>query len=305
MTLSPAKPDAAPPTTDSRTTSLHPLPVPHRTRLDPAKSWQAIDFRELWHFRELTWLLALRDIRVRYKQTLLGAAWAIIQPLLTTLIMFVMFYKVAGLKIEGSAPQLLLMFAGMLIWQLFETSITNASNSLVGSQNLITKVYFPRLTVPIAALGSGVLDFLVGAAVLVIMMFCYHVRPGWAIVTLPVFILLTMAASVAVGLWLSALNVQYRDVRYAIPFLARIWFFATPIVYPLKEVGRKLGPRWLALYGLNPMTVAVEGFRWSMFGGSEPPSFGLMAISSAATIILLIGGLYYFRRMEQTFADVV
>lgn len=285
-------------------------PALSKARLQPRKGWQPIDLRELLRYRELTWFMAIRDIKVRYKQTAFGAAWAIIQPLFSTLLFTLFFNKLAGVKLSGVAPYAVSAFCAMLPWQLFETSLTSAGNSLVGSQNLITKVYFPRLTVPIASILSGVLDFAIAFVLLLGMMAWYHVRPSIAILTLPFFILLCLLVALAAGLWLSALNVQYRDVRYALPFLARLWFFATPIVYSAESIQVKLGPVWgprvYAMYGVNPMVGVVEGFRWATLGGDQaPPSIPLLAVSTAATIILLIGGLFYFRRMELTFADVV
>ncbi|MDB5174893.1 MAG: Polysaccharide transporter permease protein [Phycisphaerales bacterium] len=288
--------------------------LPHgsatHTRLQPRNGWQPINLTELWRYRELAWFLAVRDIKVRYKQTAFGTAWAVIQPLFSTILFTVFFNKLAGVKLSGTAPYAVSAFCAMLPWQLFETSLTSAGNSLVGSQNLITKVYFPRLTVPIASILSGVLDFAIAFLLLIGMMAWYGVRPTAAIIVLPYFVLLCLLVALAAGLWLSALNVQYRDVRYALPFLARLWFFATPIVYSADSIQQKLGPVWgprvQALYGLNPMVGVVEGFRWVMLGGDQPPpSLPLLAVSTAATIILLIGGLFYFRRMELTFADVV
>jgi lipopolysaccharide transport system permease protein len=275
-----------------------------RLRLEPTGGWRAINFSELWRYRELTWFMAVRDIKVRYKQTLMGAAWAIIQPVFSTLIFTVFFNKLAGVSLGDRVPYAVSAFCAMLPWQLFETSLSSAGNSLVGSQNLITKVYFPRLTIPISSILSGILDFAIGLVILFGMMAVYGVRPGLPILMLPVFVLFALLSALSVGLWLSALNVQYRDVRYAIPFLARIWFFATPVVYTADRITEKFGSGWQLLYSFNPMYGVIEGFRWSLLGGSRPPMFPLL-MSVAATALILFGGIFYFRRMEQTFADVV
>lgn len=295
----------APPAADvSATGAALPPHVPIGTRIVPPKGWQPLDLKELWRYRELTWFLALRDIKVRYKQTLFGAAWAIIQPVMQTLVFTVFFNGVGNVEGPAGVPYALWVFCAMVPWQLFENAVTNAGNSLVGSQNLITKVYFPRLTIPISSILAGMLDFAIAFVLLIGMMVYYGRGPGAALVFLPLFILLALGAALAAGLWLSALNVQYRDVRYAIPFLARIWFFVTPVVYQASKIREKLGETWEAIYALNPMTGVVEGFRWALLG-TEPPSALMLAVSTAATAIMLVGGLYYFRRMEQTFADVV
>lgn len=290
--------------------------APPRLRLQATSGWQPIHLRELWRYRELTWFLALRDIKVRYKQTLLGATWAIIQPVMNSVVFTLFFNKLAG--VGGNDPLYFVKtFCATLPWQLFENSLTNSSNSLVGSQNLITKVYFPRLAVPISSILSGLLDFGIGLVLLgLILAGCCvaghrEVTPGWPLLAMPLFVGMALALSLGMGLWLSAMNVKYRDVRYAIPFLLRLWFFATPVAYPLDgkffEKLHKLGPACEFLYGLNPMVGVVEGFRWSTLGhagaGDAP---GIMLIASvAATILILVGGLFYFRRMEQTFADMV
>ena len=295
-------PGATLPTSLPAPTDLPPAAT-QKVRLEPAKGWQPIRLAELWRYRELTWFLALRDIKVRYKQTLLGAAWAVIQPVMNTLVFTLFFNQLAGVQADSGIPYPVFAFCAMLPWQLFETSMTQAGNSLVGSQNLITKVYFPRLTIPISSIVSALPDFLIGMVLLAILMAWYHIAPGWGIVLLPAFVLLGLVAALAVGLWLSALNVQYRDIRYAIPFLARLWFFATPIVYPASKVGEKLGPVWEAVYAINPMVGVIEGFRWALLGDRPPGAMTL--VSAGATAVLLVGGLFYFRRMEQSFADVV
>lgn len=268
-------------------------------RIDPPSAWPAIGLRELWEYRELLYFLTWRDIKVRYKQTVLGAAWAVIQPLFMMLVFSLFFGKLAGVPSDG-IPYPVFAFCGLLPWQLFANSLTQASNSLVGSQNLITKVYFPRLVVPISAVLGGVVDFAIAFVLLLAMMFYYGIVPGWQIVVLPGLVLLVVLASLGVGLWLSALNVQYRDVRYTISFLVQFWLFATPVAYPSSIVPEK----WRVLYALNPMVGVVDGFRWALLGKPESPGVPLL-ISMIVVFLLLIGGLYYFRRMEQQFADIV
>jgi lipopolysaccharide transport system permease protein len=266
--------------------------------IDPPSGWTSIGFRELWDYRELLYFLTLRDVKVRYKQTALGAAWAIIQPLFMMLVFSLFFGRLAKVPSDG-IPYPIFTFCALLPWQLFAHALTESSNSLVANERLITKVYFPRLVVPIAAVLGGLVDFAVAFVILLAMMLYYRIVPTWAIVTLPAFIFLAVLTALAVGLWLSALNVKYRDVRYTINFLIQFWLFATPVAYPTSIVPE----RWRALYGLNPMAGVVEGFRWALLG-KQPPG-ALLAVSVAVVIAILIGGLYYFRRMEQEFADVV
>jgi len=267
--------------------------------IDPPSSWPEIGFRELWDYRELLYFLTWRDIKVRYKQTVLGAAWAVIQPLFMMLVFSLFFGKLAGVPSDG-IPYPVFSFCGLLPWQLFAHSLAQASNSLVGSQNLITKVYFPRLVVPISAVLGSVVDFAIAFVLLLGMMFYYGIVPGWQMLALPGLVLLAVLAALGVGLWLSALNVQYRDVRYTISFLVQFWMFATPVAYPSSIVPEK----WRVLYGLNPMVGVVDGFRWALLGKPESPGVPLL-ISVIVVFVLLAGGLYYFRRMEQQFADIV
>jgi lipopolysaccharide transport system permease protein len=267
--------------------------------IDPPKSWTSIGLRELWDYRELLYFLTWRDIKVRYKQTALGAAWAIIQPFFMMVVFSLFFGKLAGIPSDG-IPYPVFAFCGLLPWQLFAHALTESSNSLVGNQNLITKVYFPRLVVPIAAVLGGVVDFAIAFVILLVMMVYYGIVPGWQIVTLPAFILLAMMTALAVGLWLSALNVKYRDVRYTINFLVQFWLFATPVAYPSSLIPEQ----WRWAYGLNPMAGVVEGFRWALLGKTDPPG-ALLGVSIVVVVLLLLGGLYYFRKMEQEFADVV
>lgn len=266
--------------------------------IDPPTGWTSIGLRELWDYRELLYFLTWRDVKVRYKQTALGAAWAIIQPLFMMLVFSLFFGRLAKIP-SDNIPYPIFTFCALLPWQLFAHALTESSNSLVANERLITKVYFPRLVVPIAAVLGGLVDFAVAFVILLVMMLYYSIVPTVAIVALPGFILLAVMTALAVGLWLSALNVKYRDVRYTINFLIQFWLFATPIAYPSSLVPE----RWRPLYGLNPMAGVVEGFRWALLG-SKPPGV-MLAVSVGVVVLLLVGGLYYFRRMEQQFADVV
>jgi lipopolysaccharide transport system permease protein len=265
----------------------------------PPSGWASIGLKELWDYRELLYFLMWRDIKVRYKQTALGAAWAIIQPFFMMIVFSLFFGRLGKIPSDG-IPYPVFVYCALLPWQLFSFALSESSNSLVGNQNLITKVYFPRLVVPISAVLGGLIDFAIAFVILLAMMAYYGIVPGIAIVTLPLFILLAVMTALGVGLWLSALNVQYRDVRYTIGFLTQFWLFATPVAYPSSLVPAK----WRALYGLNPMAGVVEGFRWALLGKADPPG-ALLAVSIGVVILILIGGLYYFRRMEQTFADIV
>lgn len=236
---------------------------------------------------------------MRYKQTALGAAWAVIQPLFMMLVFSLFFGRLAGVPSDG-VPYPVFTFCALLPWQLFAHALTESSNSLVGNQNLITKVYFPRLVVPMSAVLGGVVDFAIAFVILLGMLAFYGLLPGWQILALPAFVLLAVMTALAVGLWLSALNVQYRDVRYTISFLVQFWLFATPVAYPSSIIPAQ----WRVFYGLNPMVGVVEGFRWSLLGKPESPS-AVVLVSMVVVVTLLVGGLYYFRRMEQQFADVV
>src|SRR6185436_10381062 len=262
-------------------------------RISPPSRWTSLEFRELWEYRELLYFLIWRDVKVRYKQTALGAAWAIIQPFFMMVVFSLFFGRLARVPSDG-IPYPVFSFCALLPWQLFAHALTESSNSLVGNQNLITKVYFPRLVIPMAAVLGGVIDFLIAFAILLLLMFYYGIVPGWAIVTLPAFLLLAIATALGVGLWLSALNVQYRDVRYTINFLVQFWLFATPVAYPSSLIPEK----WRVFYGLTPMAGVVEGFRWALLGKSEPPGM-MLWVSVVMVVLILTGGLYYFRRMEQ------
>ncbi len=267
--------------------------------ITPSRGWVALRLRELWDYRELLLFLVWRDIKVRYKQTVLGAAWAIIQPVLTMVVFTLFFGGLPGIA-PGQVPYPLFSFAALVPWSFFANGLSQSSNSLVGSANLIKKVYFPRLVVPLAAVLSGVIDFALAFVVLLGLMLAYGYAPTLNVIWLPLFLLLALVTALGVGLWLSALNVEFRDVRYVVPFLIQIWQFASPIAYPSSIVPE----RWRALYGLNPMVGVVEGFRWALLGTSDGP--GLMGVVSAlAALAILASGAFYFRRMERNFADVV
>jgi lipopolysaccharide transport system permease protein len=267
--------------------------------LEPPHGWFNLRLRELWDFRELLYFLIWREIKVRYKQTVLGAAWAVLQPLLTMIVFSVIFGKFANLP-SNDIPYPVFTFTALLPWQLFSRALGEASSSLVNSQQMITKIYFPRLFLPAASVLSGLLDFSFSFLVLLGLMLAYGIRPTWAILTLPLFLLLALMTAMAVGLWLSALNVRYRDVKYITPFLIQFWLYATPIAYSSTLIPQE----WRALYGLNPMTGVVEGFRWALLG--QQASFSSMLfISIGVVVILFITSLIYFQRMELTFADVV
>ncbi len=275
------------------------LPSAPAIIIQPSRGLVRLNLRDLWDYRELLYFLVWRDVKVRYKQTALGAAWAILQPLLTMLVFTVFFGRLGKIPSDG-LPYPVFAYTALLPWQLFAYALAESANSLVGNQNLIKKVYFPRLIVPIAAVLAGLVDFAISFVVLLGLMAYYAIRPTAAVATLPLFVLLAVATALAIGLWLSALNVQFRDIRYTLPFLTQFWLFATPVAYPSTLVPKE----WRALYGLNPMAGVVESFRWALLGKSTGPG-PLLIVSTLAVLILLIGGLIYFRRMEKTFADVV
>ena len=259
----------------------------------------SLGLRELWEYRELLYFLTWRDIKVRYKQTALGAAWAILQPVLTMVVFSLFFGKLAKMPSDG-VPYPIFSLAGLVPWTFFAYALTQSSNSLVQSANLVKKVYFPRLAVPIASVLSGVVDFLLAFIVLLGMMLWFDIVPTWKIIILPFLLLLALITSLGIGLWMSALNVMYRDVRYVLPFLTQLWLFATPIAYPSSLLPEK----WRALYSLNPMVGVVEGFRWALLDTDTQPG-PMLIVSTMAALVLLLGGAMYFRRMEKTFADVV
>ena len=265
----------------------------------PSRGWVSLKLNELWHYRELLYFLTWRDIKVRYKQTVLGAAWAIIQPFFTMVVFSLFFGKLAKIPSDG-IPYPIFAYAALVPWTFFASGLNQSANSLVGDANLIKKVYFPRLAIPISSVISGGLDFVLAFIVLLGMMLFYGIFPTVNIIWLPFLLLLTLITSLGTGLWLSALNVQFRDVRYTVPFLTQFWLFATPIAYP----SSLLSEPWRTLYGINPMVGVVEGFRWALLGTDTAPG-PIMIVSSLVALALLIGGAYYFRRLEKSFADVV
>jgi lipopolysaccharide transport system permease protein len=268
-------------------------------RIAPSKGWVSLRLHELWEYRELLYFLIWRDIKVRYKQTALGASWAIIQPVFTMLVFSLFFGHLGKIPSDG-IPYPIFSFAALVPWTFFANGLGQSSNSLVGNANLITKIYFPRLIVPLASVFSGIVDFLLAFVVLLGMMLYYGLVPTLNVLWLPLFVLLALVTSLGVGLWFSALNVEYRDVRYVVPFITQFWLFATPIAYP----SSLLPEPWRTIYGLNPMVGVVEGFRWALLGTNTAPG-PIIAVSSAAALIILLTGAFYFRRMERTFADIV
>ena len=272
------------------------LPI---VRIRPSTGWISLKLRDLWQYRELIYFLIWRDVKVRYKQTALGASWAIIQPLMTMVVFSLFFGKLGKMPSDG-IPYPIFSFAALVPWTFFVNGLTHGSNSMVGNANLIKKVYFPRLAIPISAVASGVVDFALAFAVLLLMMLYFGFFPTVRIVWLPAFVLLGLIASLGVSLWFSAMNVQYRDIKYVLPFVTQFWLFATPIAYP----SSLLSEPWRTLYALNPMVGVIEGFRWALLGTSNA-SGHMFLVSTLSAVIILVGGAFYFRRMERTFADVV
>jgi lipopolysaccharide transport system permease protein len=273
--------------------------APPVLRIRPPHGWWELNLRELWQFRELVYFFVWRDIKVRYKQTAIGAAWAVLQPALAMVVFALFFGKLAHLPTEG-LPILVFYYCGLLPWMYFSNSLTNATAAIVQNQNVITKVYFPRLALPISAVVAGLLDFAIGMALLVPLFFNYHIRPGASLLLFPVFLLLAILTALGVGLWLSAMNAIYRDVRYVVPFLVQFWLFASPVAYASSIVPEK----WRWLYGLNPMAGIIEGFRWSLTGQGMPPG-RMILVSTAIVLCVVVTGLVYFQKMETTVADVV
>lgn len=268
-------------------------------RIEPSRGWVSLKLHELWEYRELLYFLLWRDIKVRYKQTVLGAAWAIIQPFFTMVVFSLFFGRLAKIPSDG-IPYPIFSYAALVPWTFFAHALSQTSNSLVSSTSLIKKVYFPRLAIPVATVLSGVVDFVLAFLVLLGMMLYYGILPTINVLWLPLFLLLALVTSLGVGLWLSAMNVQFRDVRYVVPFLTQFWLFATPIAYP----SSMLPEAWRALYSLNPMVGVVEGFRWALLGTATSPG-PMIIVSSLVALVLLVGGAFYFRRMEKTFSDVL
>jgi len=279
--------------TDTTISSNKPL-----ITIEPQRGWVSLELLDLWRYRELLLLLTWRDIKVRYAQTALGATWAILQPLLTMVIFSVIFGQLAKLPSDG-IPYPIFTYVALLPWQLFAFSLANSSQSLVGSQNLVSKVYFPRLIIPIASVLPSLVDFAISFIVLIGMLVYYQIPLTLRILSLPLFLILAVASALAVGLWLSALNVEYRDIRYVVPFMTLFWQYATPVAYSASLIPEK----WRLLYGLNPMTGVVEGFRWALLGSGQVD--GMVWISIVIIIVILFSGLAYFKRMEATFADVI
>lgn len=267
--------------------------------LKPIRGWTSLNLGDLWVYRELIYFLTWRDLKVRYKQTLLGASWAVLQPFLTMVVFSIFFGGLAKVPSDG-VPYPVFSYVALLPWGLFSNALSNASRSLVASSHMITKIYFPRLILPLSSVLSGIVDFAIAFVVLIAMMFYYHLTPTSAIWTLPLFLILALISALGVGLWLSALNVLYRDIGYVLPFLTQFWMFITPIAYPASMVPEK----WKIIYALNPMTGVVEGFRWAMLG-TQTSSFSMLAVSTGISLVILISGFYYFRRMERQFADMV
>ncbi|MEM1248236.1 MAG: ABC transporter permease [Acidobacteriota bacterium] len=276
---------------------------PLSTVIRPRSGFVPLDITEVWRYRDLLYFLVWRDIKVRYKQTLLGAAWAVLQPLTTMVVFFFVFRLVAGVESDG-VPYQVFAFAGLVPWTFFATGLSMSANSLVGSQNLIKKVYFPRIVIPLATVLAGLVDLVIAFVVLLGLMLAFDVRPTSAVVWLPAFLLLALVTALGVGLWLSALNVQFRDVRYTIPFLTQLWLFATPVGYSTQDAAAKLVEPWSTLYSLNPMLGVVEGFRWALLGTETRPG-PMVWLSAVAAFAVLVSGAYVFRRMEKSFADLV
>lgn len=268
-------------------------------KIEPSKGWVSLKLREVWEYRELLYFLIWRDVKVRYKQTILGIGWAIIQPFFTMVVFSIFFGKLAKMPSDG-IPYPIFAYAGLVPWTFFSNGLSKGSNSLVSSSNLIKKVYFPRLIIPVSSVLSGLVDFILAFAVLIGMMFYFGLFPTANILWLPLLLVLSLLTSLSVSLWLSAMNVQFRDVQYIIPFITQLWLFATPIAYP----SSLLSEPWKTLYGLNPMVGVVEGFRWALLNAETAPG-PIVMVSFFVTIILLISGALYFSRMEKTFADVV
>lgn len=259
-----------------------------------------INWRELWAYRELLYFLTWRDIKIRYKQAALGVAWAILQPVITMIIFSVIFGSLAKLP-SGGIPYPVFSFVALLPWLLFSGALSRIGNSLVSDKNLLTKIYFPRLTIPLSAVGAALFDFAISFVILIGMMVFYGIRPTWALLTFPLFIILAVVTAIAVGLWFAAVNVQYRDVQYALPFIIQAWMYASPVAYSTELIPPGV---WRTLYGLNPMAGVIDGFRWALLG-TQFPDLPLFLVSILVMVILLVTGLMYFKKMEEYFADLV
>jgi len=268
------------------------------THIEPSRGWGALRLREIWNRRELLYLFVWRDLKVRYKQTFLGAAWAVLQPVVTMVIFSVIFGRLANIPSEG-VPYPIFTFTALLPWYYFSSSLHRVAGSVVAEAHLISKIYFPRLIIPLSGVMAGIVDFCVSFCVLIAMMGWYGLFPTWRVLALPVLLMLVAATALGVGLWLSALNVKYRDIGHVMPFLIQCWFFASPVIYPVTMVPEQ----WRLLYSLNPLVGVLEGFRWALLGTGSP-RFTVMASSAAAVVAILVGGAFYFKRVERTFADL-
>lgn len=280
----------------------NPAPAhPHaaRVHLAPSRGWVSLRLGELWEYHELLYFLIWRDVKVRYKQTVLGAGWAIIQPLFTMLVFTVFFGRLAKIPSDG-LPYPVFSYAALVPWMFFANGLTQSADSLVGSANLLRKVYFPRLAIPIAAVLAGAIDFAIAFGVLIVIMLIYGIAPTMNVMWLPLLLLLAITTALGTGLWLSALNVEFRDVKYVVPFIVNFWMLATPIAYSSSQIGEP----WRTWYGINPMAGVVEGFRWALLGKAESPG-GIIWVSALVSVLILVGGAFYFRRMEKHFADLV
>ena len=269
------------------------------TVFEPSKGWLSLNLREVWRYRELLQLLVWRDVGVRYRQSMLGISWAVLQPLMTMVVFTIIFGYFAKIPSEGF-PYPLFSFCALIPWTYFARSLSASSDSLVGSTNLISKVYFPRLILPMSGVLVGLVDFAVSFILLIAMMFWYGCYPNWGMVLLPVFLFLSMLTALGTGLWLTSLNVKFRDVKFVVPFLTQVWMYASPIIYPSSLIPE----RWRTIYALNPMVGIIEGFRWALLGQAAP-NWTMMAVSCLVTLSLLFSGLVYFRNMERTFADMI
>lgn len=275
-------------------------PAHEVTVLKPPKGWAALNLSDLWKYRELVYFLTWRDIKVRYKQAILGIAWAILQPLFTMVVFSVILGNFLGVPTDGDIPYPIFSYVAILPWQLFASTLQRSGGSLVSSANLLKKVYFPRLIIPVAAMGAGLVDFFISFVVLLGLMAYYHVALSWQMLWLIPLVLLAILTALSVGLWLSALNVQYRDIQQMLPFIIQAWFYASPVVYSSNIVP---SAKWRLVYALNPMAGVINGFRWALLGTSQPDLS--IFVSAGVVLVLLISGLYFFKRMEYTFADVV
>jgi lipopolysaccharide transport system permease protein len=273
--------------------------VTNEILVEPPHGWFNLRFKELWVYRELLFFFIWRDIKIRYKQTVIGAAWAVLQPVLTMVVFSIVFGRLLKTPSDG-IPYPLFSFAALIPWQLFSRALSDSANSLINNQQMLTKIYFPRLFLPTASILSGLLDFGISLLVLFGMMFYYQIKITWAIFTLPLFVLLAILTALAVGIWLSALNVRYRDIKYVLPFLLQIWLYATPVAYSTGIIPEK----WRFIAGLNPMSGVVNGFRWALLGQTSETST-LLGVSIVIILFLFLSGLIFFQYTEQTFADIV